>query len=260
LNKTSKPYQMKYILNLLFLLLSALTFSQSNLGEKIKNMMDATGDTERIKYTIDNIIKLKEKESAVVLDSLRWENIKNETLIYDDFITKLIPVYKEKYTEKEIEKITAFFNSKEGKAYLKSGSKVNREVLKELTISVQDLFYEMKDIYSNPLSDRFKNPTTNCSALKTGSFSYIDNTGKEVKISRSKGIQMEMAGSELYTYKIEWIDDCKYKVWDYQEDNNYKNVTSHIVSIYEVNEDSYKCVFKKEDEDKYFESQLSILK
>ncbi len=251
---------MKYILNLIVLLLSTVSFSQSNLDEKIKKMMDATGDTERINYTIDNIIRLKEKESAVVLDSLRWEQIKKESLDYEDFYAKLIPLYKDKLSEKEIDKITAFFTSNEGKAYLKSYPEINRSLLKELTLSVQELFYEMKDLYSNPLSDRFETPANNCSALKTGSFSYIDNTGKEVKVTRSKGIQMEIIEGDLFTLNVEGIGDCKYKIWDYQEDNNYKGVVPHIVTIYEVNENSYKCVFKKEGEDKYFESELKIVK
>ena len=52
----------------------------------------------------------------------------------------------------------------------------------------------------------------------------MDHRGEEVKVTRSKGIQMEMVNGELFTLKLEWIGDCQYKMWEYQEDNNYKKI------------------------------------
>ena len=250
---------MKNLVYFLALLVSASMFSQSDLDKKILEMMEATGEAENIRLTIDNIIRLKERESAVVLDSLRWEEIKTASLDYDSFLNDLIPIYKKKYNKKEIEKITTFFNSPEGKAYLEKSGGLNSKILRELTVSVQELFYEMKNIYSNPLSDRFKAPAKDCSTLKTGSFSYVDNLGNEVRVTRSKGIQMEMVDGDLSTLKVEWTGNCEYKVWEYQEDNNYKGIKPYLVTIYEVNDNSYKCVFTIEGEDKYFESEMKIL-
>ena len=240
-------------------LVSYTSFSQTNSDKNILKMMDATGYTDIIKLTVDNIIRFKENESAVILDTLRWEDIKKNELNYDVFIESSIPIYKKNYTPKQIEKITAFFNTSEGKAYLSKTPKLNREVLKELTISVQNKFTEMNEAYRNPLSERFQNPAKGCTAIKSGSFSYLDNSGNEVKVTRSKNIQMEVVGDKLYTSKIEWTSDCEYKVWEYQEDNKYKGIPVYYITVYEINKDSYKCVFTKEGEDQYFESEIKIL-
>lgn len=77
---------------------------------------------------------------------------------------------------------------------------------------------------------------------------------------RQDRIQEEIVGGKLYKLKIEWLEKCKYKVWNYPEDNNYEEFNPTLVCIYKIEDKSYKYIFTQQNARGYFEGEMEIIK
>lgn len=85
-----------------------------------------------------------------------------------------------------------------------------------------------------------------CSKFKTGKFQIIENGEGKDKIERNDSIQIEQYGKVIIKLKIEWIDECSYrlsflegnKAWKKSIDKD-RPTPDLIVRIIEVKENSY---------------------
>ncbi len=223
-------------------------------------MMEVLGSTDRMKAVVDNIIKSQEAESPELIDSEYWQTFKKEEIDYDEFLQMLIPIYKKHFTIEEIESITEFYSSPIGQSMVKKSPLVSAESIQAGNVWGQKVFEKIQMNFNKPLTDKFNSPTKDCSELKNGKFRYFDIENNEVIVTRRNDIQEERVNGSLYKLKLEWVNDCQYKVWNYQEDGDYKDVKPFIVTIYEYTDSIYKFVYKQESGNEYFDGEMEIMK
>lgn len=105
----------------------------------------------------------------------------------------------------------------------------------------------------------------NCSNFKTGKFQNIENGIIKSKIQRNDSIQTEQYGDKEIKLKIEWINDCSYKLkflegntafWNSRPKN--KPTPDLIVKITQTNGNSYLQQAKFVDEEDFnYKSQIT---
>lgn len=246
---------------LILLLFCNLSFSQTNsTDEKVMKMMEVLGSTERMKVVVYNMIKSQENENLELIDSEYWQTFKKEQIDYNELLQMLIPIYKKHFTVEEIEIITEFYSSPIGQSMVKKFPLISAESIQAGTVWGQKMFEKIQQNFNQPLANKFYIPTNDCSELKNGKFRYFDLKNNEVVVNRQNDIQEERVNGSLYKLKVEWINDCQYKVWNYQEDGNYKDMIPFIVTIYEYTDSAYKFVYKQKDGNEYFEGEMEISK
>jgi|GEM_PF-514160 len=91
-----------------------------------------------------------------------------------------------------------------------------------------------------------------CLSLKEGNFSFQAYDGKNVSMQRGDGISIENYnfGERISQYKIEWIEDCSYILYDRQllqgsdpdPEFSASLPDTLLVEITEFSEQSYTCV------------------
>ncbi len=252
---------MNRILILILLLFCNLSFSQTDSTDvKIMKMMEVLGSTDRMKAVVDNMIKTQENENPELIDSEYWQTFKKEQIDYNEFLQMLIPIYKKHFTIEEIETITEFYSSPIGQSMIQKFPLISAESIQAGTVWGQKMFEKIQQNFNQPLADKFNLPTKDCSLLKNGKFRYFDTQNNEIIVNRQDGIQEEKVNGSLYKMKVEWMNDCQYKVWNYQEDGDYTDIKPFIVTIYEYTDSAYKFVYKQEYGSEYFEGEMEILK
>jgi hypothetical protein len=86
----------------------------------------------------------------------------------------------------------------------------------------------------------------NCQHFKTGQFQNVENDIVKAEIQRNDTIQTEKYGEIEVKLKIEWIDDCSYRLKFIEGNDAFwnsrpKDMPTHdlIVKITQTNENSY---------------------
>ncbi len=103
--------------------------------------------------------------------------------------------------------------------------------------------------------------TQDCSRFKHGKFKsstddeYISPT-KTIIIERIDNIQTETTEDKTSTYKIEWLSNSRYNIYDLDKYGNPISTNILEINIFEVNGNSYKYVAKLKDHDLYQEGEL----
>lgn len=256
----SKNYMHRKVI-LVFFLLSNLSFSQTDsIDAKVMRMIEVLGSTERMEAIVETMIKMQEEESPELIKSEYWQSFKNEEINYDELIGLLIPIYKKHLTIQEIETITEFYSSPIGQKMVEKFPLIANEAMQAGSIWGENLFKRVQTNFNKPLAEKFGSPTKDCSSLKKGKFRFFDNQNNQILVSRKNNIQEERINGNLIKGKIEWLNDCQYKLWNYQEDDNYEDIEPFIVTVYELTDDSYKFIYKQENGIEYFEGEMEILK
>lgn len=248
---------------IIFALLLFFNFSFSQMDstdKKVMKMLEAIGLTETTKASIESIIKTQEEENPELIDSEYWQSFKSEKIDYSELLEMLIPIYKEHLSMNEIEKITNFYTSSAGKAMVEKFPIVAQESVPIRKAWIQKALQKTRIKLNRPLIEKYNSPTSGCSSLKEGKFRYNDFQDNQVIVNRQGDIQEEIVDGSFYKLKIEWLNDCQYKIWNYREDNNYEEVEPFVVSIYTLTNSSYKFVYKKEKGSEYLEGEMEILK
>ena len=252
---------MNRITILILLLFCNFSFSQTDSTDiKVMKMMEVLGSTDRMKAVMENVIKTQESENPELIDSEYWLTFKKEQIDYDELLQMLIPIYKKHLNIEEIEKITEFYSSSIGQSMVKKFPLISAEAIQAGQVWGQKIFEKIQKNFNQPLAEKYNSPTNDCIELKNGKFRYFDIQNNEVIVNRQNDIQEETVNGSLYKLKLEWMNDCQYKIWNYQEDGDYEDIKPFIVTIYEYKNSAYKFVYKQEDGSEYFEGDMEILK
>ena len=222
-------------------------------------MIEVMGSTETLKSFMENMIKTQEEENPELVESEYWNTFKREQIDYNELVEMFIPIYKKHFTDEEIEKITEFYSSPIGQSLLEKTPLVLAEGIQVGTIWGQKILDKIQVNFNQPLIDKFKSPTKDCSSLKNGRFRYFDIQNNEVIVIRKKDIQEERVNGSLYKLKLEWLNDCQYKIWNYQDDGDYEDIEPFIVTIYDITDNAYKFVYKRKGGNEYFEGEMEII-
>jgi hypothetical protein len=252
---------MKSKIFLSLFLICNVGFSQNYSKDvEVKKLIELVGAKEKMKSISENVFSFRENQDTILIKSENWKKFKENAIDYDELVNRLVPVYKKHLTTEEIEALVDFYNSPAGKAMTEKFPLIAKESTNVGIGWSDDLYNKIEAKFDQPLVDKFNSPIKKCSSLEEGRFRYFDSSGNQVIVIRQDGYQEEIVEGELYKLKIEWVEDCQYKVWNYQEDNKYEEVDATIVSIYEMNDNNYKFIFTQENARGYFEGEMEIIK
>lgn len=122
--------------------------------------------------------------------------------------------------------------------------------MKQITILLITMFWIPVNAFSQ----------SDCEKFRTGKFQNIENGVIKSKIERNDSIQVEQYGEKIIKLRIEWIDECSYRLiflegndawWESRGRN--RPTPDLIVRIVEINGNSYlqEAKFVDDDEFKY---------
>lgn len=98
-----------------------------------------------------------------------------------------------------------------------------------------------------------------CAKYKTGTFT-IDAEGYEnYVLKRTKKFQIESTGNDKVKYKIEWIDDCSYKLMSRKKTGTIED-NDVFCEIVKTGEDFYVVKAWMDGSDNVFELRVDVLK
>lgn len=94
----------------------ALYSNAQNINKKIEQLMELDGTISKVKGIVNKTIEVQKIGNSEVSDTY-WKALENKILEESivDFKSIMIPIYKEVYTDSEIEKLINLFNSDLGK-------------------------------------------------------------------------------------------------------------------------------------------------
>ncbi len=107
------------------------SFSQTDQFSKdVRYLLEINGSKEQFEMTSQRIIKQFKKRNRGVRDSV-WTEIKTNVIrpAFKELNEKLVPVYKDHFTHKEIKALIAFYESETGKMLVKKQAKMQPEIL-----------------------------------------------------------------------------------------------------------------------------------
>ncbi len=261
---------MKYFsLIIVTLLISfSLNAQKESMEDKVNRMMEVTGGKSSFELVINQMIEQQRGYYSDILPNEFFDELKREINEngYEEILQKLIPVYVENFTEKEIDDILEFYETPSGQAFISKtpiimsesmsiGAEWGENIAKEIVERMEDAKNAKND---NFLKDH---DLEECNKFKTGSFRFVGADGIEYNFKRSKKEQTQKLekGMEI-TNKIEWLSDCRYRL--YESDDNGKAL-KEIYSEYniiEVKENSYVTLCKNHNMTEYFEIEFFMEK
>lgn len=98
-----------------FLAFFAIQINAQTIDDKIEELLELNGTIDKIEEIIANTIEYQKQNNIGVPDNY-WEVLENKVSkkSTDEFLSIIIPIYSQNYTESEIDDLTTFFNSKTG--------------------------------------------------------------------------------------------------------------------------------------------------
>ncbi|WP_271393943.1 DUF2059 domain-containing protein [Aequorivita sinensis] len=254
---------MNRIITIAFLILSTnFLYSQTDsIDSKIREMIDVLGSTERMKTVANNVIEIQEQQNPFLKDSEYWQEFKSNIYDYsfDHLIDSLIPIYKKHLTIEEIESITEFYSSPSGQAMVQKFPLISTESMQVGAAWGEQMSNKIEQEIQASKEKKFNSPATGCSNFKIGSFKYFDNQDNPIEIKREKDYQVETVNGKTYKSKISWTGDCEYRIWKFQDDNDYSNIVPLLVTIYESDKEGYKYIYKQEGGTKFYLGEIKLV-
>ena len=245
----------------LSLLLSNLLHAQADaVDSKIRNMMEVMGSTEIMKTVADNVLELQEKQYPILKDSEFWQRFKSNIYgnNFEHLIDSLVPIYKKHLTVNEIEAITEFYGSQAGQALIKKFPLISSESMQVGANWGEQISNQIETEIQAAQEDKFNSPTSGCSNFKIGRFTYVDNQNNPIQVRREKEVQVETVNGNTYKSKISWTGDCEYRIWVFQEDNDYTDIVPLLVTIYESDTAGYKYIYKQEGSTDFYLGEMKL--
>lgn len=250
-----KPKRLlKYLFISIIMMTGSSTFSQEKLLEdKIIKMIEVMGSNKNVKVVLENMVEAQRDNYAGLVNDEFWELFKMEIMEdgFKDLYAFLTPIYIKHLAEDEIDAIIEFYDSEIGQNLvaklpnildesMKAGGEWGKNLAKNILNKIES---------SNEL--KFNTELKNCGSFKEGKFTSSLPDGTLLKYIRTKDTQIESLKDGEVKSKIEWVSDCRYKIWllDDIDGMTYKEPLE--VNIYEVNGNSYKFIAKMKGYDFY---------
>ena len=226
---------------------------ENQLELKIIDMLDVMGANQQFEAIMDNMIDSEKERFKTSVSDEFWElfrigiKTKGQNKLYE----MLIPIYKKHLSIEDIVGIIEFYKSDAGKSFLTK----TPLIFKESYVAGQEwgelLVSEISKEIENSQELKFRTNLTNCDSFKQGEFKYYLPDNTIVKVVRKNSLQTETHNGNIINLKIDWIDKCRYQVWEMNEKNEIIMEKPIIVNIYEINNNIYKFIAKLEDDDFY---------
>ncbi|MCG2431602.1 DUF2059 domain-containing protein [Aequorivita xiaoshiensis] len=251
----------KIITIALSILVTNILYSQTDsIDSKIRDMIEVMGSTERMKTVANNVIELQEQQNPILKNSEYWQKIKSNIYEYsfENLIDSLIPIYKKHLTEEEVKSIIEFYSSPSGQAMVKKFPLISTESMQVGAAWGEQMLKQIEKEIKASQEKKFESPHTGCSNFRIGNFKYYDNQNNLIKIKREKDFQLETVNGKIYKSKIKWAGDCKYQIWEYQDNNDYSDKVPLLVTIYESDDNGYKYIYKQEGGTEYYLGEIKI--
>lgn len=252
----------KLIILLLSILISNILHSQTDsVDSKIRDMIEVLGSTERMKTVANNVIEIQEKQNPFLKNSEYWQEFKSSMYDYSfgHLIDSLIPIYKKHLTIEEIESITEFYSSPSGQAMVKKFPLISTESMQVGAAWGEQMSNQIEQEIKASEENKFNSPASGCSNFKIGSFKYFDNQNNPIEIKREKDFQVETVNGKIYKSKISWTGDCEYRIWEFQDDNDYSDIVPLLVTIYESDKEGYKYIYKQEGGTEFYLGEIKLV-
>lgn len=256
---------MRLLIGIIFTLVlnvDAFSQEQDSLTDKVIRMMEAIGTTKMFEVSIENVISLQERSQQELIGNEFWEEFKNEIRKagFEDLMELLVPIYKKHLTEEEIDAITTFYESEVGKKMVEKFPIISTESMQAGTEWGERLGAKILTGLEENEALKFNQEIEGCKEIKEGKFLSILQDGTEVKIERKGKKQIEIIGEQKNEYEVEWLSDCKYKVYSLNEKKERILNEVLTINIYEIDGDTVKYIFKIDDKEVYKEGEMKIIK
>lgn len=101
--------------------------------------------------------------------------------------------------------------------------------------------------------DKFKN-TRDCSDFRTGTFVWEQESGGKLlktTFERTENIQVETFEGVVDTSRVEWINDCEWRVIPINPKSNADS-RAYLFKILNTSDDSYSFEFKQSGRDQIY--------
>ena len=213
----------------------------------------------------ETLLEMKEIQRKRVPDNF-WK--KHELALldesYEGLIGIMIPLYKEYFTEEEIDEINAFLTSEVGKKM----KRINPIILEEGTGRIEkwgkEFGEKMYDRLTMVQELLFHAPIEeDCSKFREGSFEYFSQIEEKdipktvrTEVVRNGNQQVEKTKDQILKLQIVWQSNSQYLLID-PEDIDGSNIIQ--VSIIEVNNNTFKYLSRFKGGDRYYLGEMTKL-
>ncbi|AXP81799.1 hypothetical protein CJ739_2733 [Mariniflexile rhizosphaerae] len=224
-------------------------------------MMNVIGSSQRFDAILENLIEMQKENYKEIISEDYWHILKNEVRKngFNDLVEILIPIYKKHLTESEIDSIIEFYESEAGQKMVSKFPLISKESMQAGVEWGAKLNDKISEKINSENEFKFNIKLEACGSFKEGKFSYQLPDGTLVSIKRKGNKQIETTKVGEITSRIEWLSDCRYNIWELDE-NNEKVTTEPIqVNIYEIDGNSYKFIAKMQSDDFYSLGQLEMV-
>ena len=239
-------------------------FSQENLEDKLKILLELMGSKEQFEMAIDQIIDIQKDSFNESLNRDFYEEFRNRLKKegFEEISNKLLPIYLKYLTEEEIDGLIKFYNSEVGKSFItkqplimKESMQVGAEWGRQMALEIANQLFLLSE--ETTFRENFhKELKADCSAFKEGEFYYYLPDSTTVAFSRFKNKQIEKKSGEQFEYKIKWLSDCKYLMIGMKDNHIGFPSDTIIVNIAEIHENGYKYGAKANGEDFYIGGEI----
>tara|TARA_R110001583_G_scaffold195057_1_gene368866 strand:- start:1749 stop:2519 length:771 start_codon:yes stop_codon:yes gene_type:complete len=241
------------ILLILFFNYSFIDAQENQLELKIIKMMDAMGANQQFEVIMDNMIDLEKEQFKTSISDEFWELFRTgiKTKGQNELYKLLIPIYKKHLSKDDIIGIIEFYKSDSGQSLLAKTPIIFEDSYAAGQEWGKLLVSEISKEIENSQELKFHTKLTNCDSFKQGKFKYYLPDSTLVEVVRKDSIQTETYNGNVLNLKINWIDKCRYKVWEISGKDEILGDKPIIVNIFEINNHKYKFITKLEDDDFY---------
>jgi len=251
---------MKKLIILLILLFnySFIGAQEDQLEQKVIEMLDVMGSNQQFEDIMDNLIDVEKERFKTDVSDEFWELFRSEikTKGQNELYKLIIPIYKKHLNERDIIGIINFYKSEAGKSLLNK----TPIIFKESYVVGQEwgklIVSEIAKEIDNSQELKFHTKLTNCDTFKQGKFKYYLPDSTLVEVLRKDNIQTETYNDNILNLKIDWIDKCRYKVWEIDGKDEIMGDKPVIVNIFEIIDLKYKFIAKLEGDDFYINGEL----
>lgn len=232
--------------------------------------MEISGSRQNFELAIESVVETElQKFQNGAFDTKMLDQLKNEMLKtgYERLVREMIPVYKDLFSEKQIDGLITFFKSDLGADLVsKMPQIVDKAIEKGEKIS-NGLSLEVVErvMLSNPevSAKGGEKEADPCARLRTGTFkSYPMTFGESltVNVTRDEQFQIEQVRGQSYKFGLEWGDGCTYRLYDLSEDGQYIETDVAEVQIFDITPVSYRYKARIIGKDIESEGRVEIVK
>lgn len=239
----------RIIYTTLFILITIFQLNAQDdpYAEKVRKMLELSGAAANFNVAITNMIDLQKEAFGEILPEEFFIEMEKEMLEvgFEKLIPRYVPIYRRHLTEEDLDGIITFYESEVGRKLTAKMPMILSEAMQMGAEWGEELALEIFEKVQNSNEYLFKTELyDDCSKFKEGTFeAKLEGQDEVFFIEQKNGVYTEKYQGQQFEYKVQWTGNNQYTLEAKSAKISEQPITE--VTIYEVNENSYKYIARQ---------------